>query len=389
MALMAVPVLVPVEAGLPRLSAAGMGLYLLCSYMGAVLGSLSAGLLIERLGAIRASQWALMLSALGLLLAALWPGALMLAAVLIGLGYGPITPASSHVLIHTTPARQRNLVFSIKQTGVPLGVALCGVCVPPLASATGWVGTLLVLALACALVAASAYPIQAEMDAQTASVAPGTAAALSLRSALARLLEPFAVIWRHKPLRSLAAVSFVLSGIQISFTAYLVSYLTTSLGLAALLAGSVLALSQLGGVVGRIAWGYVADRLLRPLTTLALLVTVTALASLTTASLGAWPIAPPGLLLACLMFIFGATASGWNGVYLAEVARQAPAGLVGMATSGTLACTFLGVLLGAPLFGLVVSSRGGYAAAFSLEALLALGAALLLMTFRQRVVNNR
>jgi predicted MFS family arabinose efflux permease len=150
----------------------------------------------------------------------------------------------------------------------------------------------------------------------------------------------------------------------------------------ALLAGSVLALSQVGGVVGRIAWGYVADRFVRPLTTLALLVMVTALASLTTASLTSWPVAPPGLFLAGLMFVFGATASGWNGVYLAEVARQAPAGLVGMATS---ACTFLGVLLGAPLFGLVVSSRGGYTAAFGLEALLALGAALMLLAFRHQL----
>jgi predicted MFS family arabinose efflux permease len=388
MALMAVPVLIPVEAGPPRLTAAGIGLYLLCSYVGAVLGSLSAGPLMERWGAIRISQWALMLSAVGLLLAAVWPGALMLAALLIGLGYGPITPASSHVLNHTTPAQQRNLVFSIKQTGVPVGVALCGFCVPPLASASGWLGTLLVLAVACAVVAASATPIQAKMDAQTTSLLTTNAPPVTLRYLLGRLLQPFAVIWQHKTLRSLAAVSFILSGIQISFTGYLVSYLTTSLAMTALLAGSVLALSQLGGVVGRIAWGYVADRFMRPLTTLVLLVSVTALASLTTASLTSWPAAPPGMFLACLMFVFGATASGWNGVYLAEVARQAPTGLVGMATSGTLACTFLGVLLGAPLFGLVVSSRGSYAAAFGLEALLALVAALMLLVFRSRLLHR-
>jgi predicted MFS family arabinose efflux permease len=385
LALMAVPVLIPVEAGPPRLTAAGIGLYLLCSYVGAVLGSLSAGPLMERWGAIRISQWALLLSAVGLLLAAVWPGALMLAALLIGLGYGPITPASSHVLNHTTPAQQRNLVFSIKQAGVPVGVALSGFCVPPLASASGWVGTLLVLALACALVAASATPIQAEMDAQTTSLPATDAPPFTLRYLLGRLLQPFAVIWQYKKLRSLAAVSFILSGIQVSFTGYLVSYLTTSLAMTALLAGSVLALSQLGGVVGRIAWGYVADRFVHPLTTLVLLVSVTALASLTTASLTSWPAAPPAMFLACLMFMFGATASGWNGVYLAEVARQAPSGLVGMATSGTLACTFLGVLLGAPLFGLVVSSHGGYTAAFSLEALLALCAALMLLVFRSRL----
>jgi predicted MFS family arabinose efflux permease len=384
LALMVIPVLVPVEAT-PRLSAAGLGLYLLFAYTGAVLGSLAAGPLVERWGAIRISQWALMLSAAGLVLAGLWPGAIMLAAFLLGLGYGPITPASSHVLNHTTPAHQRNLVFSIKQTGVPLGVALSGFCVPPLAAATGWLGTLVILGLACAVVAALALPIRAQMDAHTSSTATPALRRGSLRALLARLLQPLAVIWQHRPLRVLAAVSFIFSGMQMALAAYLVSYLTASLAMTALLAGSVLALSQLGGVVGRILWGYVADRFLHPLSMLAWLAVMSATASLLTASLVLWTAPPPGLFLACLMFVFGASASGWNGVYLAEVARQAPAGSVGMATSGTLACTFLGVLLGAPLFGLVAASPGGYSAAFGLEAVLVSGAALTLWLFRSRL----
>jgi MFS family permease len=387
LALMVIPVLVPVEAA-PRLSAAGLGLYLLFAYTGAVLGSLAAGPLVERFGAICTSQCALLLSTAGLVLAGLWPEAIMFAALLLGLGYGPITPASSHLLNHTTPAHQRNLVFSIKQTGVPVGVALSGFCVPLLAIATNWMWTLAILGVACAAVAAMAIPIQAQMDADTASAGAATQGSASLRNMLARLLEPFAVIWRHKPLCVLAAVSFILSGMQIALAAYLVSYLTASLAMTALLAGSVLALSQLGGVVGRIAWGYVADRFLRPLTMLALLAMVSASASLVTASLVLWSAPPPSLFLTVLMFIFGASASGWNGVYLAEVARQAPAGSVGLATSGTLACTFLGVLLGAPLFGLVASGAGSYSAAFCMQALLVSAAAVTLWWVRSPAVNN-
>ena len=382
--LMAVPVLIPVELGPPRLTPAGMGLYVLCAYAGAVLGSLSAGALVDRWGAIRTSQWALLLSAAGLVLAALVPDALMLAAVLLGMGYGPITPASSHVLIQTTPAKRLNLVFSIKQTGVPLGVALCGFCIPPLAI-TGWMWTLLILALACVLVAASAWPIQAGLDAQTSQrINPAAPAGLSLRFLLRQLLEPLAVIFKHKKLRSLAAVSFVFSGIQISFTSYLVSFLTTGLAMTALAAGSLLALSQMGGVLGRIVWGYLSDHFIRPLSMLALLSLVMALAALATGGLALWPGAMSSLMLAALMFVFGASASGWNGVFLAEVARQAPPGAVGKATSGTLACTFVGVMVGAPLFGLIASSRGGFSMAFGMQALLALGVALMLFAFRGR-----
>ncbi len=378
-ALMAVPVLVPVESGPPRLTTAGIGAYVLFAYIGAVVGSLSAGTLVDRWGAIRTSQGALLVSVAGLALAALAPGALMVAALLIGLGYGPITPASSHVLIRTTPPARRNLVFSVKQTGVPLGVALSGFCIPPLAAATGWVGTLLALALACGAVAAAAQPIQPELDALSPPAhEPGRARAFSVRQLLTQLLEPLAVIVRHPGLRTLAAVSFVLSGIQISLSSYLVSYLTREMALTALVAGSLLGLSQLGGVVGRIVWGFLSDHRVRPLVMLGAVALVIALASLTTGALALWHLVPPNGWLAALMFTFGATASGWNGVYLAEVARQAPPGTAGKATSGTLALTFLGVIVGAPLFGLIAASPAGFAAAFGLQSLLALGVASLL-----------
>lgn len=383
LALMAVPVLVPVaaavELGPPRLSAAGIGAFLLLAYLGAVLGSLSAGSFVERWGAIRTSQVALGVSAAGLALAAWATDALPLAALLIGLGYGPITPASSHVLIRTTPAPRLNLVFSIKQTGVPLGVALSGFSIPLLAAGTGWTGTLLTLALACVAVALAARPIQPALDAQTATPHPGgVAPVFSLRRVLSQLAEPLAVIWRHRALRALAAVSFVLSGIQVSLSSYLVSYLTQDLALTAVLAGSVLGLSQMGGVMGRIVWGFLSDHLIAPLRMLGTLALVIALSAAATGALGWWHLAPPTLALAALMLVYGATASGWNGVYLAEVARQAPPGAAGKATSGTLAVTFLGVILGAPLFGLVAASPAGFAAAFGMQALLALGVAVLL-----------
>ena len=387
--LIAVPVLIPAELGPPRLTPAGIGLYLLCAYAGAVLGSLSAGALIERWGAIKTSQYALLLTAAGLALAAFYPAALLLAALLLGMGYGPITPASSHVLIQTTPAERLNLVFSIKQTGVPVGVALSGFIVPPLA-VTGWMWTLLVLALACAAVAVSAWPIQAALDAQTSQLTSADdRAKLSVRFLIRQLLEPLAVIFRHKNLRMLAAVSFVLSGIQISLTSYLVSFLTTGLFMTALAAGAMLAISQVGGIMGRIVWGYISDRFIQPLSMLMLLSLVVALAALVTGGLALWPGALSGLMLAVLIFVFGASASGWNGVYLAEVARQAPPGTVGKATSGTLACTFLGVMVGAPMFGLVVSGGGGFSMAFAIQAFLAFGVALLLFAFRKGALSSR
>ena len=84
----------------------------------------------------------------------------------------------------------------------------------------------------------------------------------------------------------------------------------------------------------------------------------------------AWlvPGVAPWLVMAVVV-VFGASAIGWNGVYLAEVARQAPPGMAGMATGGTLAITFLGVVVGPPLFGVLAGALGGYGPAYLALAL--------------------
>jgi len=65
---------------------------------------------------------------------------------------------------------------------------------------------------------------------------------------------------------------------------------------------------------------------------------------------------------------FGGTAIGWNGVYLAEIARKAPPGKAGLATGGALFFTYFGVLLGPPAFAFLVEGGLGYPAAFLLVA---------------------
>ena len=65
-----------------------------------------------------------------------------------------------------------------------------------------------------------------------------------------------------------------------------------------------------------------------------------------------------------LLAAFGATAIGWNGVFLAEVARQAPTGFASMATGGVSAFTFFGVVVGPPVFALLASTAGTYRAGY-------------------------
>ena len=58
-----------------------------------------------------------------------------------------------------------------------------------------------------------------------------------------------------------------------------------------------------------------------------------------------WPFA----LVAALGVAIGATSIGWNGVFLAETARQSPEGKVSEATGGVMVITFLGSVIGPPM----------------------------------------
>jgi MFS family permease len=112
-----------------------------------------------------------------------------------------------------------------------------------------------------------------------------------------------------------------------------------------------------------------------PRLTLALIGTISAACALIVAvSSASWPLAA----MIAVTIVFGASAVGWNGVYLAEVARRAPPGQVGTATGGSQFFTFAGALAGPPLFAGAVSITSSYAWAFALFALppLALGARL-------------
>jgi MFS family permease len=374
MALLSLPVVAPVVAQTLQVSPALVGLYVSVTYAGAMVATLMGGATVARMGAIRVSQWGLVLCALGLLLCAVpWLPSMVLGAVLIGLGYGPITPASSHLLARTTPKHQMSLVFSIKQTGVPLGSMLAGAVVPPLALLGNWQLSLVAVAVVCLLCAWVSQSLRAELDSDRQ---PDT------RIRWGSLIEPIRLVLAHRSLLTMASCSFMFSMVQLSLTTYLVTFLHDDLSYGLVAAGLALSVTQLGGIGGRVVWGYVTDRWLGARRMLLLLASMMALGALASAFLTT---DTPQAVVIAILVAFGASAIGWNGVYLAEVARRAPPGMASMATGGTLAFTFLGVVVGPPMFGALSGLFGTYRAGFlGLMVMASISGTVLYWTQRSR-----
>ena len=353
MCMLALPAIAPAVArgvGVPVTLA---GVYVALAFGAAMLSASAGGARLRRHGPIRLSQACLLLCGLGMALVCSGIAPLMGAgALLIGCGYGPVTPASSQLLAAHTPVRLRGVVFSLKQTGVPLGGMLAGALLPGIVVWANWRVALALVALACALAALVVQGVRARFDAG--------AAGDSVPRPPSR--HPVALVWRHPPIRALALLSFFFAGVQLCLSTFFVAQLHQAAGLGLVRAGMLLALAQGAGVLGRITWGALADRGVPATRLLGLLALAMAGCALATAAVGRhWTL--PGLVV--LAACFGATATGWNGVYLAEVARLAPAGQAGLLTGGTLSFTYAGVVSWPPLFALAAGVGGrlgwGYA----------------------------
>ena len=359
------PVLAPAATRTMGLDPSTVGVFTSLVYLFAAIAAVSSARPVAALGALRASQVCLLLCAAGIALVATASLPLVvLGAMLLGLGYGPVTPSSAIILVSTLPARFRSLGFSVKQTGVPVGAGTCGLAIPALVAAFDWQVAACALAAAAVAGAVLCQPLQRDFDEGVRGSGP---------SASTSPLGSLALVWRLPRLRELAIGSFVFAGIQMCVVTYLVVFLTeTGLGLAA--AGLAMTCAMVGGLVGRIGWGWVADNLLAPRRTLALVSLLMGVTSLGLACVApAWPLAA----VIALSVAAGLSSIAWNGVYLAEVAHRAPPGMATAATGGTMFCTYAGVMVWPTVFYVAHAATGSYVASFVLVGLLGLAGAAL------------
>jgi len=147
----------------------------------------------------------------------------------------------------------------------------------------------------------------------------------------------------------------VFTAILTCVSAFLVTALVDGLNYSLALAGTMLALVQVAGVFGRLAWGFVADRWQSPRRMLTWLsVGVVA----TPALLGLAETSWPPTVIAGLSIALGLTTNSWNGVIIAEIARLSPVGKAGATLSGAMMYGVIGAITMPVLFGWVAATFG-------------------------------
>lgn len=337
-----------------------VGLFVSTVYGLGMVSAILSPSFIHRYGAVRVSQ-VIAVATLAMLVTASQGGtlaALALSAVLLGLGYGATAPTSSHLLMKRTPPELRNLVFSIRQIGVPLGGVMGGLLVPPLVLAYDWQ-----TALAVQVVPSLALLVALQVMRERYDDDRDPAHALRAKS----LLGPLTLLASIPELRALTFACFFYGGTQLCFVAYTSVHLTSQAEFDLVAAGQMLAAYQISGVVSRPIWGVVADRWISARTMLiAMGFVMASMAVLAGQFSPEWP----WIAIFVVCVIAGASASGYTGLAFAEYARMGGAGKAAETTGLGAFSQFFGVMLIPSTFSFIVAA-GGYDLAYTIIAALA------------------
>jgi MFS family permease len=338
--------------------------------VGALLGAISVGLVAtmiawggaaDRYGERRVMTVGLLGSAAALGAAAAVPGpvaaGLLLAAA--GASGASVNAASGRAVLTWFPAERRGFAMAVRQTAVPAGAAVAAVALPGLAASAGIPGVFLALSGACLVMAvAVAIWVTEPPDRPARSAVPRTG---------------FRAVLTNRRLQRLSLAGFALVVPQYLGVTFLVEVLHDGAGLPLVVAGALLAGTQVLSAAGRIGAGAWSDRVgsrLGPLRIVAVAVTIGF-------GLAAALEPGPAPLLAAVLVPAVALAACWNGLVFTAAGELAPPGRAATAMAVSNSANFLAAAI-APAIGGAIAQAAGWPAMLATGAVAALLARLVL-----------
>jgi len=346
-----------------NLDQAQLGLILSAQLIGSVAMTSVAGLLTDRFGDKAVVLWSGMLMGVALIAAALIQNFTWLLAWLVvyGVGYAAVTPAGCHAIIFFFKKSARGLAMGVRQCGVPIAGVIGSLVLPAVAMRFEYRGALAaagVLTLIACGIASSLYREPTELQGERVSI--GTM--------LLEMLE----IARESRLILLTLTSMILAAGQFALIGYLALTFSHGAGFSVSLSVAFFTISQAAAIAGRLAWGWISDRVFGGSRTLPLAVVCLVAALLALAMAGAGPhtaVWTAALVAAALGF----AAEGWIGVSVIGFAEIGGEEHSGSALGVGLTWTLLAAMLTPAIFGAVVQAYGFSVAWRWLALLQALG----------------
>lgn len=351
-------------ATLYHLTLAQMGLVTTALSLGVMTSMVIMGAVADRIGPRRLlffGSMAMALCSLGLLAVS---GFYAFLALLYGLGVVlAIAPASGTKAVFTAfQGRSRGTVMGIRQTGVPIGALLAASLLPRLAEGPGFHFVFWFFAVELLLVGWVFSGVMRSSPSPAEKRTPDRSSLKIIRH-----------IWRP------ALVAVLLVSGQYLLLGFSLSDLRQVHHISLAWAGVLVAISQLGGGIGRILTGFVSDHLGGRRTPV--IVWCGVVAALMSWVVALLPEHVPYIALAIVWFVFGMGAVGWNALTMTWAGESVPSQHSGLAMSSIGTAAFLGSAIFPPLFGALVDATHHFSYGWGLLGIVPAVAALLAWRF--------
>jgi MFS family permease len=342
-------------------------------------GGIFFGYLADRVGRRSVLQATIVTYSVGTVLSGLAPtfGLLMASRIVTGLGVGGEWATGQAYVGEAFPPKVRGRYAAYMQTGAPIGVALASVVGGFLAPRIGWRACFILSGLPALLVVFIRRRLP-ESDVWSREREAKVAAKAARGAAFKEFRELFSAQYRGLFLRCLALTLFTMSAYWFTYS-WLPGYLHDERHFSMAKSAAWILVTQAGGFLGYLSFGFVADRFgRRPAFTVYSVIFAAGLLMTTLF----WPlvIAHPGAVLA-FMFLVGFGTGVWSG-FGPLLSELFPTSIRNTAM-GTVYNAARGVQFFTPVLIALVARKYGLSGGMSLAALFALAAGTWIWTFEE------
>ena len=336
------------------LSRTQIGLLPAALFLGQSLSAIPSGLMVDRLGSKKQLFGTIIILGISFILISLTEQFyLLLLIVVVGGGaYAAMHPTTNRGILYWFPQRNRGTAVGIKQMGITIGSALAALLLLPLAKEIGWRPALFISCLLLLVIGTLvSYYYQ---DAKDSVIVKNSIVNKN------NLVKDLRNLIKNRSVLLLSISAMGLQGAQLCLTTYIILFAFEKLQMTLVLAGFLLVIAEVGGSIGRVAWGAVSDKFFTG-NRMIIMYIVTILTGL--CALVCTILAPttPLVVIFLVVFIFGFSISGYNGVWMTIIIELVEKEKSGLATGVTVTISSWGVLIIPPLFGFIVDSTSSYA----------------------------
>ena len=273
---------------------------------------------------------------------------ILFASLLGGIGYGMINQVTIKGLMNWFGKKKRATVLGIKQTSVPIGGSLVAIYIPFFSNFTSWKGATCLLAIITfiLLILNTIYYIENPVLQHNENLKKLTGGDKN-QAVYTTITKPLFIL--------IVFLAALLAICQASFSSFLVIYITEKYLFPELVAGSCLTVALVGGILSRVAFGYLSDRVfccdrLIPLAILAFIGTLSSIfLILMPESVSSW-------MMYLISALLGAAFIGWNALFITLIAEIAGYEIVGSVMGIVLTLIWAGMMVGPLVFGIVVDT---------------------------------